>query len=114
MGEDLKRDQTIKLPFFRSLKKNYNHKDLIFHTDLRFSEANVAPDYPGPDVKRCCTIRSDLRNIDKNKLLRRVGADGRIYYDINYHLVLCTAQANLRFSLEIDGKEMGSVQANYT
>lgn len=112
-GEDLKRDQTIKIPVLRSLKKKYTGSDLIFNSDLCFSEAIVAPDYPGSDVKKCATVQADLRGINKNELPRRLGADGKIYFDVNYLLVLCTAHVNLKFSLEVGSTEMGSVEAAY-
>lgn len=113
MGEDLERDQTIKIPEYRPLNKKYTQSDLIFYSDLCFSEAAVAPDYPGPDVKNCATLRSDMRGIGKNRLLKRTGADGKTYFDANYNLVLCTAHVNLKFSLEFDGVEMGSVESAY-
>ncbi|KAG6355052.1 hypothetical protein INS49_004133 [Diaporthe citri] len=113
MGADLKRDQTIKLPFFQSLKKFFTPDDLIFDDELLFSEAKTAPDYPGPDVKKCCTVKADLSGVKKNQLVRRTGADGKIYFDLHYYLVLNTTQANLKFSVEFKGKEMGSAEATY-
>lgn len=113
MGQDLIRDQSIKFSFYRTLRKDFVLHDLIFKDTLYYSEAKVAPGYPGPDVKRCCRIRSDLRGINKNKMDERIGADGLIYYDITHDLVVSTAAANLKFSLEFDGVEMGSVEATY-
>lgn len=114
MGEDLTRDQTIKFAFFRTLPEDYKLYDLIFKSSLRYSEANVAPIYPGPDVKTCCKVRADLTGIDKKKMIKKTGADGKKYYEIHFNLVLSTATANMRFSLEFDGQEMGSVEATYT
>lgn len=113
MGEDLKRDQTIKISVSRTLKKRYSLSDLIFTSELCFSEAAVAPNYPGPDVKECATVRSDLRGVSKNKFRRKHGADGQVYHHVSYNLVLCTAHVNLKFSLEFDGAEMGSVETAY-
>ncbi|KAK7697956.1 hypothetical protein SLS64_013043 [Diaporthe eres] len=114
MGEDLKRDQTIKFPFRRTFREDYRISDLIMTSTLHYSEAVAAPSYPGPQVKKCCKVRSDLTEISPHHFIKWTGADGRIYYDVRFNLVLCTAAANLRFSLEIDGKEMGSVEATYT
>lgn len=87
--------------------------ELIVTSTLHYSEATAAPSYPGPKVKECCNVRSDLTGVNRASFVKRTGADGRIYYDLHYHLVVCTAAANLKFSLEIDGVEMGSVQATY-
>lgn len=114
MGEDLKRDQNIKFPFRRILKENYRMSDLIITSTLHYSEAVAAPSYPGPLVKNCCKVRSDLTKVSPKNFVKYTGADGNVYYDINYHLVLCTAAANLKFSLEVDGEVMGSVEATYT
>lgn len=113
MGEDLKRDQTIKFPFVRTLGKNYKKSDLIVTNVLYYSEATVAPSYPGPQVMESCRVRSDLTGVDRAKLVMFTGADGKTYYDLEFNLVVCTAAANLKFSLEIDGVEMGSVEATY-
>lgn len=113
MGADLNRDRTIKLPFYRTLVKKYTQNQLIFTDALYFSEAAVAPRYPGHEVTVCCRVRSDLRGLGKQDMVRRLGVDGRVYYDVKYNLVLCTAHANLKFSLEFQGKEMGSVEATY-
>lgn len=114
MGEDLTRDQTIRFEFYRTLPENYKRYELIFKSILRYSETNVAPIYPGPDVKTCCKVRADLTDIDRKKLIRKTGVDGKKYYEVHYCLVLSTATANMKFSLEFDGKEMGSVEATYT
>lgn len=88
--------------------------DLIFTNTLHYSEATAAPSYPGPQVKDCCQVRSDLTGVNPANFIRRTGADGKTYFDLEYNLVVCTAAANLKFSLEIDGVELGSVEATYT
>lgn len=113
MGADLNRDETIRFPFYRTLEKNFSPYDLIFTNELSFSETPLAPEYPGSDVKTCCTVRSDLSLIRRGDLLRRRGADGKVYFDVHYQLVVSTAHANLKFSLEFNGTEMGSVEATY-
>lgn len=114
MGEDLTRDETIRFEFYRTLPENFKRYELIFKSTLRYSETSIAPIYPGPDVKACCKVRADLTSIDTKKLIKKMGADGKRYYELRYFLVLSTATANMRFSLEFDGKEMGSVEATYT
>lgn len=65
-------------------------------------------------MKKCCQVRADLTGIDTKKLVKKTGADGKKYYEVKYFLVLSTATVNMKFSLEFDGKEMGSVEATYT
>ncbi|KAJ0108760.1 hypothetical protein J7T55_011251 [Diaporthe amygdali] len=114
-GEDLKRDQTIKFPFVRTLKQGFTPINLLFTDTLYYSEATVAPTYPGPQVKECCMISSNLIEVaNPRNLVKRTGADGKIYYDLNFNLVISTAAANMKFSLEFKGQEMGSVEATYT
>jgi len=113
MGADLNRDQAIKLPFCQTLDEDYTPSDLVFTLTLSFSEANDAPVYPGPEVKSCCTIQADLKALTRKDMRKFRGVDGNIYYRVNYNLVLCTAAANLKFSLEFDGMEMGSAEATY-
>lgn len=113
-GEDLHRDRTIKFPFFRRIKSDFHPLDLIFRPKLSYSEAPAAPFHPGRDVRTCCTFRADLREIDHAHLISKVGDDGKKYFDISYTLVVSTASANMKFSLEIDGQEMGSVEASFT
>lgn len=113
-GENLRRDQPIKFPFYRTLRSDFQPQDLIFQDDLLYSEAPRAPNYPGRSVKTCCTLRADLRDVDYGHLVPKVGDDGNNYFKVSYNLVVSTAKANLRFSLEIGGQEMGSVEASFT
>lgn len=112
-GDSLDRDQPIKFRFYRTIHKHHASDDLIFDDNLVWSDELVAPTYPGPEVKTCCTVRTDLRAVSKHDFTEKVGCDGKSYYDIHYELVLSTAQANFRFSLEMKGREMGSVEASY-
>ncbi|ROV88754.1 hypothetical protein VMCG_10060 [Cytospora schulzeri] len=114
IGEDLKRDQPIKFSFYRALTESQLDYNLIFTDALSYSESKVAPTYPGPDVKVCCELRSDLSGVNKDLFEKRTGLDGKVYYLVHYQLVLSTDAANMRFSLEIDGTKMGSVEAKYT
>ncbi|CAN8104679.1 unnamed protein product [Discula destructiva] len=114
-GEDLKRDQVTRFSHFRTLKRQYNPDDLIFHDVLSYSEADAAPTYPDHSTKTACHLRTDLRGLEKAALglKPRDGVDGKPYYDLSYDLVLPTADAHLKFSLEIHGQELGSVEASY-
>lgn len=39
--------------------------------------------------------------------------DGQVYYDVYYNLTIKFDSAIMRFSSEVGGKEMGSVDAKY-
>ena len=115
-GEDLKRDQKIKFPFYRILDEGYDDDDLMFDTELIESETKIPPTHPSPgiDTKRNCLCTSDLRSIDRSLLQKKTGTDGKTYYNVHYDIVVSTEAANMKFSLEIDGVEMGAVSAKYS
>ncbi|KAL2276398.1 hypothetical protein FJTKL_00935 [Diaporthe vaccinii] len=110
-GEELKRDQTIKLPFCRTFNEDYSVADLVVSDVLYYSEVLAAPSYPYAQIKKCCKVVSDLTDVTPEKL---IGADGKYYYRISYDLVVSTAAVSLKFCLEYNGKEVGSVEVNYT
>lgn len=113
-GEDLKREQTMKFPFYRTLDETYTPDDLIFKDELIQSENKIPPTHPSVSATRTnCLLTADLRTVDKEQFRKRMGLDGRTYYDIYYDLVVTIQPAIMKFSLEIMGKEMGSVDANY-
>ncbi|KAF9760866.1 hypothetical protein IL306_004075 [Fusarium sp. DS 682] len=112
-GENLKRDHVIRQPFCRYLPKDYSDSDLLFRNNLSMSEAVLAPQHPTSDVKTNCTLTSDLRSVDKSLFKERVGKDGREWVKVSFELVISTKQAAMKFWLEYDGKEVGSVLATY-
>ncbi|KAJ4387858.1 hypothetical protein N0V93_008461 [Gnomoniopsis smithogilvyi] len=112
-GEDLKRDRAIKFPFHRWIDLHHQPKDLVFFTELCYSEKDVAPIYPDSSMKVVCRVRADLSSVDKKLFEPLIGINDRRLLTVKYDLVLSTAEANLKFSLEIDGKEMGSAVATY-
>ncbi|KAI1417493.1 actin-like ATPase domain-containing protein [Hypoxylon sp. FL1857] len=113
-GEDLKRDQKIKFPFVRSIAvDSHTSNDFVFKDDLLSSDNTSAPAYPGRDTRVNCTLTADLTHMDKSVFKTQRGADGRTYYRVQYNLVVSTTAANMKFSLEFGGKEMGSVEATY-
>ncbi|KAI1084122.1 actin-like ATPase domain-containing protein [Whalleya microplaca] len=113
MGEELKRDQTIRFPFSRCVKLGYRDSELIFYDELLASDSKTPPTHPGEDAKVSCTLTSDLRKVPKSEFVKRRGVNGIEYYQINFDLVISTVAANMKFSLERAGKEMGSVDARY-
>jgi hypothetical protein len=114
-GEDLMREQSIKFPFFRTLPGSYADDSLIFEDELVQSEAKVPPVHPGPGLTSInCTLTADLRNVDRSQFAQVTGSDGEKYVKVYYDLVISIQTgAVMKFSLEIKGKEIGTVIAKY-
>lgn len=112
-GDNLKRDQRIKFEFYDTIRSDYSPDELIFDPELSYSEADTAPKYPATSVKVLCKLSADLRHVDKSSFKKRKGKNGKIYFDVEYDLVVCTTAGHLKFSLEIGGKELGAVEATY-
>lgn len=114
-GEDLRRDQRIVFSFSRTLDEGFDDNWLIFEDKLLHCETPIALKWPKDGItEHNCTLISDLRSVDR-QLFKKVSLwDGTGYgYKISYDLVVKTSAANMKFSLELDGKEMGSVDAVY-
>lgn len=111
-GENLKRDQRVNFGFCRTFRQDCNPDELIIIDVLSYSETETAPAYPVSSVKTLCKLRSDLRRF-KSTFKKSKGIDGHMYFTVEYNLVVRTTAANLKFSLELDGKEMGGVEATY-
>jgi len=58
-------------------------------------------------------LTADLRNVPRDAFEHKVSLDGVPYVVIWYKLVINTKAANLRFSMEVKGKEYSSVEAKY-
>ncbi|KAF5701588.1 Hsp70 chaperone protein [Fusarium globosum] len=112
-GQDLKRDQDIRRSLSRHVPKHHSSNDLVFQDKLSMSEEVLAPQHPTSDVKTSCTLTSDLRAVDKSLFTARVGIDGREWLQVKFELVISTRDATMKFWLEYDGKEVGSVFATY-
>lgn len=56
-----------------------------------------------------------MTGIDRSLLVEVVSPNGLTYYNIYYNLVITLQKASavMKFSSEINGKETGSVVANY-
>jgi hypothetical protein len=112
-GEDLKRENKINFPFYRTLEEDFSPDELIFQDRLMQSELKLPPTHPTANSTAVnCVLTADLTSIDRSKFKRRIGRDGMSYVDVHYNLVVTTG-ATLKFSLEIQGQELGSVDANY-
>lgn len=56
---------------------------------------------------------TDLSKVPKSEFKLRTGKNGREYYRIDYDLVITLKTAVMKFTSEIDGEEMGSIEAKY-
>lgn len=113
-GQDLKRDQTIRFPFYRSLAEGFSDRQLVFYDRLIQSEDKTPPRHPAPtSTKSNCTLTADLRSVNRSKFEKNIGRDGVTYHQVHYELAIKIESAVMKFSLEIDGQEMGTVNAKY-
>lgn len=113
-GEDMRRDRKIIFPFKYSLEDDYTPSKLIFTESLYECSLDQAVKYPKKGVtSRNCRLTADLTSVSKHHFQKLTALDGMPYYDVHYDLVISTKTAIMKFSLEVDGKEMGSVEASY-
>lgn len=114
LGQELKRDEVVKLPFNKSLREDYTDDQLIFKFELMESRSKIQPTYPtASTIMLNCTLTTDLRSVDPINFTVRQGHDGYRYFDVHFDLVVTLQTAVMKFALEIDGREMGSVNASY-
>ena len=113
-NEDLKREQKIRFPFLRYLTEQHSANDLIFKDELIQSEAIQPPKYPKAGLtKTNCTLTADFSGVDRSQFKQRMSLTGGPFYEIGYDLIVTLQSAMMKFSSEINGKEMGSVEAVY-
>ncbi|KAM5370925.1 hypothetical protein ACJZ2D_008238 [Fusarium nematophilum] len=113
IGHDLERDQDVRFPFYTRILADYSPDELIFKTKLQTSDLKTPPIHPTSDIKENCTLTSNLQSVDKSLFKGFHGLDGKEYVDIDYNLVISMKDAAMRFWLEFDGKEAGSIDASY-
>lgn len=58
-------------------------------------------------------MRTDFRVLSKDNFKLCTRRDGRKYYEVYYNLNVTPDSAVMRFSSEMNGKEMGAVEAKY-
>ena len=135
-GDDLQRAQRVSFPFYRNLEHDYTEDKLVFKDKLIQSEQIKPPKYPGsgksPSIQALCLttrfpmtkpspglttlnciLTADFRGVSPDKLKKCTRRDGRVYYEVHYTLNVTFDSALMRFSCELDGKEMGAVDAKY-
>lgn len=113
-GEDMHRDQKILFPFYRSFPSDYSPSNLIFQDNLLECSLDQAVKYPMEGITPVnCKLTADLTGVSESHFQHKVGPNGVPYFDIHYDLVITMKTAIMKFSLEIEGEEMGCVQASY-
>ena len=110
----MQRNRKIVFPFVRVLAQDYSPSKLIISRDLLECSLDRAVKYPKKGITSPnCRLTADLRSVDKRYLRKKIASDGRPYFKLDYNLVVSTKTAIMKFSLEVGGKEMGSVEAKY-
>lgn len=102
----------IRINFRALIDHPYDVSDLTFYHTLYFSKSPTPQVYPDSNVFNCCRLKSHLWTARHTMRKTPVGVNGKPYWTINYDLVVA-AKASLEFSIEIDGKDYGSVEASY-
>ncbi|KAK7946742.1 Hsp70 family protein [Apiospora aurea] len=110
-GQELK-EEKIKISFVHTADDPYTHADMLIDQTLYFSKTHSPQVYPDDDVIKCCRLKASLWSARYYMRKIPVGAHGKPYWILNYGVVV-TAKANLHFSLEVNGKEYGSVEASF-
>lgn len=110
----MRRDQVVRYSFYRLKEKPADRSWLLFEDELMTDESVFASPYPVEGVtKTNCILTADLREVDESQLKSIKGRDGKSYVEIHYDLVVSVKSAIMKFSLEVNGKEMGCVDAKY-
>lgn len=113
-GDDMLLDQTKRFPFYRRLSEGFTSSELIFRDSLVQSESVIPPVYPNYlTTKTNCSLTADLREVDRSMFNQIIGVDDRTYFDVHFDLAITMKSAVMKFWLEMDGKEMGTVDAKY-
>ncbi|KAI9768127.1 MAG: hypothetical protein M1839_004184 [Geoglossum umbratile] len=113
-GDDLQRDRVIEFPFYRKMNVNPSPEDLIFKEYLISSDATSPPRYPKEGLtKIICTLTADFNMVPMTEFKVRTAANGRACMAIHYKLVLTISPASMSFTLDVNGKKLGRVDAKY-
>ena len=113
-GEDMQRDQRVTTTFRRQQREPYEDSDLIFTDVLWECSLDEPARHPKEGVTHPnCTLTADLSGIDRSLIKKAVDPQGKEYYEVYFDLIITMEKAMMKFSLEVDGEEMGSYLAKY-
>jgi hypothetical protein len=105
-ADDTKGHQQVRFTFLRILPENYNDFDLVFTDKLLQSDDEKPPIYPSVgNIQTNCILTADLRSVDHSLFKEVMGVDRKLYFEIQYDLVVTMQSGAMKFSLEIDGQE---------
>lgn len=60
-----------------------------------------------------CVLNADFRGVSEDNFKQCARKDGSLYYEVHYNLNVRFDSAMMRFSSEMNGQEMGAVEAKY-
>ncbi|KAK1835325.1 hypothetical protein QBC39DRAFT_274984 [Podospora conica] len=118
IGHNIQRDQQIRSKGHRFLKEGYQPSDLVFTEELIECSDMEAPTHfdKGDNIRPNCSLEWDARSLPQEKFEKRykdLCADFCDSYAIPYDFVIEIKSAVMKFSVEMDGENMGSVEAKY-
>jgi hypothetical protein len=79
IDDDMRRDQVIKFPFYRSLDEDFTLNDLIFESELYECKDKLASRHRSDanETKQNCTVKADFRSVDRSKFQEKQDAKGK-------------------------------------
>jgi hypothetical protein len=79
IDDDLRRDQVVKFPFYRSIDADYSSEDLIFDSELYESSDKIAPRHlsSGDNSRTNCVLTADFRGVDRSTFKQKRDAKGQ-------------------------------------
>ena len=60
-----------------------------------------------------CVLTADFRGVSPAEFRQSTRKNGTTYYQVHYNLNVTFDSAMMRFSCDMNGKEMGAVEAKY-
>ncbi|KAK8068095.1 hsp70 protein [Apiospora saccharicola] len=110
-GQELT-EEKIRIHVRRKIDHPYDSSDLCFEHVLWFSKTPLPQVYPDDKVALCCHLKSFMWAARHTMKKIPQGVNGRPYWNMDFDLVVA-AKAILEFSVEVAGKEYGTVEASY-
>ncbi|KAM3494059.1 hypothetical protein MY3957_002655 [Beauveria namnaoensis] len=133
IGDNIKRNDKIRLGFYRHLPENFTANDAVFKSTLYDCVDENAPIHRSKsrNVKVNCVVYADVSKVPLSKFSKRTRKHsqalvskqagfpsetddhGETYWEVTYDLVICFDSAVMKFSMELDGETLGSVEARF-
>lgn len=115
MGDELSRSRKISFPFQRSFSSLLIPAELSYTADLKECGLEIQPVHPRErTVTKNCTLKADLNGVPRHLFKKKTRSlDGMPCLELRYNLLISIQSGPMVFSIEVDGKEYGSVEAIY-